>query len=66
LKETGESTIHYYWLKIVINFWNSILEYCDGHHGMMKDVALADLNMDRNRNDSWSKDVSDALEMLYS
>ena len=43
-----------------------MVKYCDSNYGMMRDVALADLNMARERQDCWSKDVSDALATLYS
>ena len=65
LKETGKFPMHYYWLKSVIKFWNSMVKYCDSNSGMMRDVALADLNMARKRKDCWSKDVSGALATMY-
>ena len=66
LKETGKFLIHYYWLKSVIKFWNSIVKYYGRNPGMMRHVALADLNMAREHKYCWSKDVSDALATLYS
>ena len=48
-KETGQFPMHYCWLKSVIKFWNSMVNYCDSNYGMMRDVALADLNMARER-----------------
>ena len=43
-----------------------MVKYCNSNSGMMRDVALADLKMARERKDCWSKGVSDALATLYS
>ena len=42
------------------------MKHCDSITSIMRDAALADLNIARERKDCWGKDVSAALATLYS
>jgi len=64
LCEAGQLPMHYYWMKSVIKFWNSMVTTCEKQKGILKDILFADLELTRIRAQCWTRDVIDTLESL--
>ena len=67
LREAAKLPIQFYWLRMIIRFWNACIKFCDPHtldNPLMSKILRADLKLAEDKGSCWSKDVMEAINLL--
>jgi len=68
LREAGKLPLHYYWLRMIVKFWNACTAICEPQSKkkcpLLHDMLRSDILLAENNGNCWSRDLLETVCML--